>query len=388
MEITNFVSNCFADYAVLNNAWQAGTIADGNCQNFYAKIPIGWELVPPDDEYARLVIQSYSFGFQQITLADGSAYKTQSSPGNWRNAKPVSTGNLDSSTFGYKAMRCNPGTGVLIRRAHPTVRVETDFSFPMRSLIISSSLVKSELPQAIYQSYGAPYTLLNVQDYPNEVPLSLESPTGAPLYNAIILTDAQLIRNTNEGYKSAFTHKQWMDLRRYRGKYGVRLVVLASDNNQEISLRKSDKVNSPGGGSNDPATIKFMNNTLAKNIGDSVPLNVEIKLVAGSSFWYAVQLDTSVKHAPKPFLSINGSELIGAYVRECANNEKGESMLEEMHFLFSMSVFYSYPFALGDVWFTWVNKGLYLGQRRVMLVPQVDDLFLDTTLFNIHTDEA
>jgi hypothetical protein len=40
-------------------------------------------------------------------------------------------------------------------------------------------------------------------------------------------------------------------------------------------------------------------------------------------------------------------------------------------------------FALANVWLPWVTRGLYIGQRRLVLSTQVDDWFLDTTPYNV-----
>eukprot|EP00123_Amoebidium_parasiticum_P022336 comp8570_c0_seq1/m.3858 comp8570_c0_seq1/g.3858 ORF comp8570_c0_seq1/g.3858 comp8570_c0_seq1/m.3858 type:complete len:944 (-) comp8570_c0_seq1:455-3286(-) len=374
--IHNFVSGCSADYAVLNNAWQDAPPAAGNCQSYFAKVPAGWELAPANDNYAKAVIRRYAFGFQQIMLADGSAYTTVGT-----NAAPTATNNIETGPLGLRAKTCAPGSGILIRRPYKIATRLVDFNLPLKTLILSSSPTLDALPQYIYNSYGAPADVVHLDQYPNGYPLALESAPGVPNYNAIVLTDPKLTvqrasANATQ-WVSALTPQQWADLRNYRARYGVRMVVLSSNGEVDVGLRPVGN-----GGRLDATSMTWINNDLSQSIHDSVPLSAVFRTKQNVSFWFPVQVDAAATYL-KPFLTIGGNN-VGAFVRECA--QSGDGKLEEMHFTFTMNEYTNISFPLGDVWFTWVNRGLYLGQRRVLLDPQVDDVFLETGLYNIKFD--
>lgn len=59
----------------------------------------------------------------------------------------------------------------------------------------------------------------------------------------------------------------------------------------------------------------------------------------------------------------------GAFIRQCFNRE-------EMHFAFTLPVWDSPFYTLGDVWFHWLNRGFYLGQRKIVLSSQVRVIIL------------
>jgi succinate-acetate transporter protein len=66
-----------------------------------------------------------------------------------------------------------------------------------------------------------------------------------------------------------------------------------------------------------------------------------------------------------PFLQPQGA--VGAFIRRAVE----EKPWEEMHFLFTQNTYGLHGFALANVWLNWVTRGMYIGQRRVVLSTQV-----------------
>eukprot|EP01134_Creolimax_fragrantissima_P001829 CFRG1829T1 len=354
----NVLYMCGAQYATLfDTAFTAS--GEATCNEAYIPMPEGWEIVPADDINVPFILGKESFGVENLILGDGHAYRHG-------DATLAKVNAMHEQANAYKVVSCATSTAVLIRKvtAAPT---ETEYTIRMKTLIISTSEDVHKSIVNIYQGFGAPYTLINLyeQTFPDLVD------KDGPLYNAIALTSVDLMKaSTIEGeYYPALTSDEWSKLYEYAEKYNVRVVTLHSNQNADQALIGI------GAGNSEATTLIWLNNPMTLSLNDSVPLTARLTLSEGESWVYPTKLSSNTRHL-LPFLMFENDGSVGAFVKKCINRE-------EMHFTFAPNQYYNSTYVLGDVWFHWVNKGVYIGERRALLSAQVDDVFLATEYYNV-----
>eukprot|EP01134_Creolimax_fragrantissima_P003388 CFRG3388T1 len=275
-------------------------------------------------------------------------------------------------------------------------QTEQTFEIGLRTLILSSDEALAELPESIAMAYGASYDLVHLDKTTNMTMVLMDSVSNKPKYNSIVQTSPTLAY----GYNDHDNNWVWVAdglgdegreiIYTYCSDYGVRRVLLNSFP-YDITNWWPLGLGTVGNGmaSNGNTSVEFATNgALATDVHNNVQLNAKIRVgdeteFSKNNYWfYPAEVDTSRGNGgAQPLLNINYNEngkmlqAVGAVVV----NDAGR---EDMVFFFTMNKFGLCGQTLAHMWFPWVNRGIFLGQRRVVLDTQVDDFFLDTSTYN------
>ncbi len=199
--------------------------------------------------------------------------------------------------------------------------------------------------------------------------LSLEEAPGKGKYYGVVLSTGQLAYVTNTGtWERGLTDEQWAQLATYEQAYGARHVALYSYPFPELGVAIEAGYENGGGAANSLSLTSEA--TLADpSLNPSLSVNL-------SGIWhYPVKITNS--GAAKPFLNYSvPSQSVAGIVNTLADGR------EQLSFFFDQATWSMHSSVVGNAWANWVTKGLYVGERRIYLSAQVDDLFLTTEMWD------
>eukprot|EP01134_Creolimax_fragrantissima_P006683 CFRG6683T1 len=302
------------------------------------------------------------------------------------------------------------GVLLLIKPGISLAQTLTDYSIGLKTLILSSDPALAELPEWMVKSFGATYDIFSLTEHVSVVypdgrlgsnltyvgydDLELfDSVTMYPKYNSIIQTSATLGYETlDANYQSIWVGDGFgalgATIRSYCATYGVRRVLLNS-NPYDLNLAFVSGVEGRQSDSN--TRVSFVEGPLATEIHNHIRLDASFSVgqeheFAGNTYWISpayINSTANVNDLVIPLLNIDYSEGgattrgIGAVI-----HQDPVYKTEDMVFFFTTNVYGLCGQTLAHMWYPWVTRGLFLGQRRVILDTQVDDFFLDTSTYN------
>lgn len=197
----------------------------------------------------------------------------------------------------------------------------------------------------------------------NSGSLSLTNPDGSGKYYGIITTSGELPYQRKDNiWESALTTNQWDELKNYEAKFNVRRVSLFTVPNEKIGMSL--------------ATAKLDDNTLklasnANSYASGINLKAEFPL---DKVWL---FETKIKNESmaSSFLIFKNSNLAATMV-------KFPDDRQQLHLFFEQSIYSMASIALSPVWIKWLTRNIFIGKRRIYLNPQVDDVFLATSMWS------
>lgn len=267
-----------------------------------------------------------------------------------------------------------------------------DYTINLKTLIIASDIGSETYAAKSFQSVGHPYDVFYFVENGSVTSKKLEllEGDGRPKYGSIILTswgleylNKQKIPNE---YTAAWSEDAQAMLFQYTKKFNVRMVSLNTRPGQIIPAKFL--LNQKWG--SESVTLSF--NSIHPNL-DTITSNMRTdgsfqfsKEAAGQGFAANFANWVSKTNPEDPTLQqimvmmpLGSSPGIDPYpaVITRTNSVGGE----EMHFFFTMADSFNTCKLLKNLWMPWVTKGIFLGQRRFVLQPQVDDIFMTHTLY-------
>eukprot|EP01134_Creolimax_fragrantissima_P003765 CFRG3765T1 len=292
-----------------------------------------------------------------------------------------------------------------------------EYELPIKTLVLVTTEDLTLYPEWILTSMQQQHDIVMLLDPATGGPSkeainlknSLYDTNGNPNYNSIVFETLQLgyVRKTDESeiFESALDSETWTAVDEMCLKFHLRKVILASSSLADESLIAYKGME---GGSSGDATISFFDTDFAKNLLYHVKSEAECIIGQVNEFvrtiywYYPATIADGAEHI-KPFMKIkpncNGPnearilqltqqmgttvckdiEWIGGFIME-------KNGIEEMHFLVNSNLYGHHGFVVSDIWFTWMNRGVWPGMRRVPFVTQVDDIFLATGTYNTTLD--
>jgi len=300
--------------------------------------PVAWVVVglssaalgcnPPDDEHA-LVAQG------RISRAPAAA-------------APVIIGPIAAAAGVNPA----PDTG-----ASPIANATVD----ARVLVISAKGTSDSFAaiQATLQYLGTPFDVLNASTGPALTAGALASGTHGR-YNAIFLDVGDL----SVGGSSAFTDAEWSALTTYEVEFGVRRVSLYTSPNASYGFADNDV-------GVDPTTSPISATCTADGKALFIGTNCANPVVINQGYAYPT---TAADSATTPLLA-DASGNIYAATRTYPDGR------EALALTFGQAPSYISYLELAYGLVSWATRGLFIGERHVYAVPQIDDLFLSSAIY-------
>lgn len=200
----------------------------------------------------------------------------------------------------------------------------------------------------------------------NSGELQLTNPDGSGKFYGIITSTRDLgYQRPDLNWESALTPAQWAELKKFELTYSIRRVAMTSVPTAEMGLRETPARLSEN-------TLKLSKNSLPYAYG--IQSNTQPKL---DKVWhYETKIENDA--LARAFLSYKNSKVAAAEI-------KYPDGREELHFFFEQSPLSLASIVISPLWIKWLTRNIHVGKRRMYLNIQVDDLFLDTALWDTGT---
>jgi MYXO-CTERM domain-containing protein len=210
------------------------------------------------------------------------------------------------------------------------------------------------------QFLGAPYDVLNATTGPALTPDSLATGSHGR-YDAVFLDLGGL--ETPSG--SAFTTAEWATLQNYEAAFGVRRVSLYTSPSSMYGLTDVGYV--------DPSKTPVTLTCTPAGSTTFVGTNCQNPIVMTDGWAYPAAV-SSTDGSNTPLL-VDASGNVYGVIRQYTDGR------EALALTFAQATYLTPYLQLAYGLVNWATRGLFIGERHVYAVPQIDDLFLASTIF-------
>ena len=234
-------------------------------------------------------------------------------------------------------------------------------------LVIASDGQEVDLP-AIKQALeylGTPYTVYVASQTPNGLTPDKLSNGCHGFYQGIILTTGTLSYFNGTDWVSALSQQEWTNLWNYEATMGVRELSWYTYPTADFGYQ------SPNGEVDTSITPLPMNLT-AQGQAAYPYLNATNAVTIQNAYTYLAQPLTDGATVPL-FSDSNGNALVA--VRTYPDGRQALSMTFDSN----PSLIHSIVLSYGLI--NWLTNGLFLGERHIYMSPQIDDVFIDDTVW-------
>ncbi|KAL4901300.1 hypothetical protein BDW74DRAFT_170241 [Aspergillus multicolor] len=252
-------------------------------------------------------------------------------------------------------------------------------------LVIARDATQASVASSGLNGYGIPYTTLLVPQAGVELP-ALNSSTGGN-FGGIVVAGEVSYDYGSDSWRSALTDDQWNQLYAYQLAYGVRMVQY------DVFPGPKFGAESIGDGgccaTGVEQLIYFTDTTDFPTSGLKTGSSAG---VSTSGLWHYTASITNTTTTKSIASYAAGGGVDGESVAAVINDFDGR---QQMVFFIGFDTVWSQTSNyLQHAWITWITRGLHAGWRRVNLNTQIDDMFLETdiyqpsgTIFRITTDD-
>ncbi len=255
----------------------------------------------------------------------------------------------------------------------------------MRMLVISTKTTDSGLQaiEALLEQIGVPYeVLISTQETLTEAKLLTKESNGSVRgrFQGVILTEAALAYDKNEGlslpasYESSLSQTEWSMLWQYERDAGVRQVALAgfpSAFPEDYGMAYVSPVDT----TNAPLNINLTN--AGKNIFKS--LKADITIPVRYAYTYLAKANATSTVSSTPIMQDAAGNIVGVLSTSNDGRERIALTMAHNPYLLHTQLF-------GYDLINWLSQGVFIGERRMYLTIDVDDYFLESSLWNPATN--
>ena len=228
-----------------------------------------------------------------------------------------------------------------------------------RVLIITAGGSDSDLGaiQGTLQFLGTPFDVLNAGTTTLTADMLSSGTHGK--YSAIFLETGNL--STSGG--SAFTTDEWNTLTTYEAQFGVRRVSLYTSPSASYGLADSGEV--------DPAQSPVTMACTAAGTALFVGANCTNPIVVSQGWVYPA----TVADATTTPLLVDASGKVYAAMHTYSDGR------EALALTFAQAAYFNSYLELAYGLVNWATRGVFIGERHVYAIPQLDDLFLASDIY-------
>ncbi|KAL4782045.1 hypothetical protein BJX76DRAFT_369411 [Aspergillus varians] len=238
-------------------------------------------------------------------------------------------------------------------------------------LVIARDSTQASVASSGLNGYGIPFTTLLVPEAGVELP-ALNTSSGGN-FGGIVVAGEVSYDYGSDSWRSALTDDQWNQLYAYQLAYGVRMVQY------DVFPGPNFGASAVGSGccADGVEQLVYFSDT-----SDFPTAGLRTGSTAGVStagLWHypASISDTNSTKAIATFAA--GGGVTGESTAAVINNFNGR---QQMVFFIGFDTVWSQTSNyLQHAWITWITRGLYAGYRRVNLNTQIDDMFLQTDIY-------
>jgi hypothetical protein len=244
----------------------------------------------------------------------------------------------------------------------------TDATVAMRVLVLSADGTETVLP-AIREAldyHSVPHDLWIASQRPGQLDAAALASGCAGRYQGVILTTGALSYTPDGGqtFLSALTPPEWVALRTYEAQFGVRevswYVFPGADQGLNTTLVGQDTGASPIN-----ATLTSAGQAVFPYVNAANPIPITLA-------W--TYLTTAADASVTPLLVDGAGHVL-------MSTRIGPDGRETLAMTYDSNPYLLHEVILAHGLVEWVTKGIYLGEYRVYLTPQIDDLYNDNDLW-------
>ncbi len=237
----------------------------------------------------------------------------------------------------------------------------------LKVLVIATDGTEADL-SAITQTLdylGTPYTVYLAAKTPNGLTPDKLSNGCHGFYQGVILTNGELGYFNGTAWVSALSQQEWVNLWTYQAAMGVRELSWYTYPNADYGYQP------PTG------AIDTSSNPLASRLttqGQATFSYLNPTATVTIQYAYTYQAQSLTDGATTPLLTdANGNAL--AAIRSYPDGRQAASLTFDSNPNLIHNIVLSYSLV------NWLTKGLFLGQRHIYMSPQVDDVFIDDSVW-------
>jgi peptidoglycan/xylan/chitin deacetylase (PgdA/CDA1 family) len=297
---------------------------------------------------------------------DGAAFAPCTSPTAYGSLA------LGQHTFDVRALKSG-ATSATVSWSWAVV-VEPPKPLKMRLLVVSADGNETDFPalKAFLDQIGVPYTTMVATQTP-DLTREMLVDGGAGRYQGVILTTGNLTYSPDGGanWISAFTAEEWQTLWAYEAEFKVRQVTSYTfpygfPEDYGLNLETfQDTLASPL-----QATLTDAGKDVFPFLNTSSPVTFK-----GAWAYLATKRDASVT----PLITTNAGHVL-ASINSYPDGRENLAVTVANN----PNLVHSQLLSYGLV--NWVTRGVFLGERHVNLTVQVDDLLLDSDMWDIENN--
>jgi hypothetical protein len=248
-----------------------------------------------------------------------------------------------------------------------TAPVDTE-SLSSNVLVIAKDSDNARTASAGLNGYGVPFTTLLVPRNGTDLP-ALNSSAGGNFGGIVVVSEVTY--EYGDSFHSALTDDQWNQLFAYQLSHGVRMV--------QYSVYPGPKfgASAVGDGCCDEGVDQLMSFTETSDFSNAGLRKGATVSTEGLLHYPATVNDSATT---KEIAQFDGNSVYSGKTTAAVINNFGGR--QQMVFFIGFSPDWSTTSNyLQHAWITWVTRGLYAGYRRVNLNTQIDDMFLQSSIY-------
>lgn len=197
-------------------------------------------------------------------------------------------------------------------------------------------------------------------------PLPALNDANKGFYQGIVLSTGNLALLTGTTWGSALTPAQWALIDNYMTAYGVRTASMYSYPEPRYGLTMVSAVST-----NPTAPVQLSFTAAASSIFPY--LNRANTVPVTYAYMYYANPTPAAGETTTPFLTAGGYTVGATHKKVDGREFLALTMDHNAYLMHSLALNYGV--------FNWVTKGVFLGERRIYMNPQVDDVFLANSLY-------
>ncbi|KAL4949817.1 hypothetical protein BDW69DRAFT_173556 [Aspergillus filifer] len=238
-------------------------------------------------------------------------------------------------------------------------------------LIIARDDTQASVASSGLNGYGIPFTTLLVPQAGVELP-TLNTTSGGNFGGIVVAGEVSYDYGTDE-WRSALTDDQWNQLYAYQLAYGVRMVQY------DVYPGPNFGATAVGSGCCADGVEQEIYFTNTEDFPTSGLKTGSGAGVSTQGLWHypATISDTATTKGIAAFAA--GGDITSETTAAVINNFSGR---QQMVFFIGFDTVWSQTSNyLQHAWITWITRGLHAGYRRINLNTQIDDMFLQTDIY-------
>ncbi|ORX95202.1 hypothetical protein BCR34DRAFT_579432 [Clohesyomyces aquaticus] len=216
---------------------------------------------------------------------------------------------------------------------------------------------------SVLQGYGIPYQVVDMSIPGGGFP-QLNSTPDSGNFGGIVTVSAREYKGGDD-WKTALSDRQWQELYKYQESFGVRMVRLNAWPSADFGVQSAGNAVT----ADQPVAITDATGFQSANTVAGAQMST-----ASLTKYPAKITNTSLATEIAQF--VGSSKTTAAVINKFPSGRE-----QQVWFMPFATDFSTASNVLSHAWIQWMTRGIYLGFRRIYFNTQIDDVFLETELY-------